>query len=162
MTTTKSTDTETYRVEVVRSGNWWAITVPDLPGTFSQAKRLDQVEANAREAIALMVDGDEGQLDLDVRVNTDPTLLNSSPTSTRQPKPRRRPGPMRPRPGGESFVRFRSEDCRRETSALSSGCPINGLLKSWPRVNWSPAPIAGVRAPRRGLDFNPLPLRLMA
>lgn len=64
----------TYRVEVVRSGNWWAITVPDLPGTLSQAKRIDQVEANAREAIALMIDGDEENFDLDIRIHTDPAV----------------------------------------------------------------------------------------
>ncbi|HDH03363.1 MAG TPA: hypothetical protein ENH15_03860 [Actinobacteria bacterium] len=48
-----------FQVEVVRSGNWWSITVPALDGVFSQCKRLDQVEANAREAIALMLDVDE-------------------------------------------------------------------------------------------------------
>ena len=88
MTTTNSTDTTTYRVEVVRSGNWWAITVPDLPGTFSQAKRLDQVDGNAREAIALMTDTDEDQFDLDVNVDTDPDIaaliadLNASSEAT--------------------------------------------------------------------------------
>lgn len=49
----------TYRVEAVRSGDWWAVTVPELAGIFSQAKRLDQVEARAREAIAMMLDVDE-------------------------------------------------------------------------------------------------------
>ena len=44
-----------YRVRAIRSGNWWAITVPALPGVFSQARRLDQVEAMAREAIAMML-----------------------------------------------------------------------------------------------------------
>ncbi len=56
-----------YRVEVVRSGNWWAITVPELDGVFTQARRLDQVEARAREAIALLLDvaeGEIGQLDV--------------------------------------------------------------------------------------------------
>lgn len=71
MTTTNNT----YRVDVVRSGKWWAITVPDLPGTFSQVKRIDQVEANAREAIALMVDGDEDELDLDIQIDTDPAIV---------------------------------------------------------------------------------------
>lgn len=48
-----------HRVEAVRSGNWWAITVPGLDGVFSQARRLDQVEARAREAVAMMLDIDE-------------------------------------------------------------------------------------------------------
>ena len=58
-----------YRVEAVRSGDWWSITVPELSGVFSQAKRLDQVERSAREAIAMMLDIDEarvGSLEVDV------------------------------------------------------------------------------------------------
>ena len=58
-----------FRVEVIRSGEWWSITVPALDGVFSQAKRLDQVEARTREAIALMLDIDEGDVgSLDVVV----------------------------------------------------------------------------------------------
>jgi predicted RNase H-like HicB family nuclease len=59
--------TKDHRVEVTRSGGWWAITVPALDGVFSQAKRLDQVEDSAREAISLMLDIDEndvGALDI--------------------------------------------------------------------------------------------------
>ncbi len=51
-----------YRVDVVRSGAWWAITVPALDGVFSQTKRLDQVEDSAREAISLMLNVDEGEI----------------------------------------------------------------------------------------------------
>ena len=60
---------QTYRVEAVRSGDWWAITMPELAGVFSQAKRLDQVESRAREAIAMMLDIDEtvvGHLEIHV------------------------------------------------------------------------------------------------
>ena len=42
-----------HHVEARRSGGWWAITVPEQPGVFSQARRLDQVEAMARDAIAV-------------------------------------------------------------------------------------------------------------
>ena len=45
----------TYRVECCRSGGWWAISVPDLKGVHSQARRLDQVPGMAREAITLML-----------------------------------------------------------------------------------------------------------
>jgi predicted RNase H-like HicB family nuclease len=65
----------TYRVEAVRSGDWWAITVPELAGVFSQAKRLDQVEARAREAIALMLDVDEDTVgSIAVHVNPPETV----------------------------------------------------------------------------------------
>ena len=36
-----------HRVEVVQSGEWWAITVPSLRGVFSQARHLDEVPAAA-------------------------------------------------------------------------------------------------------------------
>ncbi|MBT8223989.1 MAG: type II toxin-antitoxin system HicB family antitoxin [Dactylosporangium sp.] len=45
-----------YRVTCRRSGGWWAISVPDLKGVHTQARRLDQVAGMAREAIALMLD----------------------------------------------------------------------------------------------------------
>lgn len=41
-----------YTVEAVRSGNWWALEVPDLPGAFSQARRLDHAAQTASDLIA--------------------------------------------------------------------------------------------------------------
>lgn len=48
----------TYTAVARRSGDWWAISVPALKGVHTQARRLEQVEAMAREAIALMLDTD--------------------------------------------------------------------------------------------------------
>lgn len=45
-----------YTARAVRSGKWWAITIDGLKGAHSQTRRLDQVEANAREVISLMTD----------------------------------------------------------------------------------------------------------
>lgn len=45
-----------YRVTARRIGEWWALEVPDLPGVFSQAKRLEHADEAAREAIAVMLD----------------------------------------------------------------------------------------------------------
>jgi predicted RNase H-like HicB family nuclease len=45
-----------YTARCRRSGAWWAIDVPELRGVYSQARRLDQVEAMARDAIALLLD----------------------------------------------------------------------------------------------------------
>ena len=47
---------KTYRVVAERSGKWWAAHVPDVAGVHTQARRLEQVEAEAREAIALMLE----------------------------------------------------------------------------------------------------------
>lgn len=40
--------------KVTRSGDWWAIEVPEVPGVFTQAKRLDQVAAVVADAVSLM------------------------------------------------------------------------------------------------------------
>lgn len=44
--------------KVVRSGGWWAIEVPEVPGVYSQAKRLDQVPDVVADAVATMLDID--------------------------------------------------------------------------------------------------------
>lgn len=40
--------------KVTRSGDWWAIEVPEVPGVFTQAKRLDKVAAVVADAVSLM------------------------------------------------------------------------------------------------------------
>lgn len=56
----------TYLVKARRSGSWWALDVPALPGVFSQAKRLDLAEHEAREAIAVMLDVEPAEVDVEV------------------------------------------------------------------------------------------------
>jgi predicted RNase H-like HicB family nuclease len=46
-----------------RSGGWWAVEVPAIPGLLTQAKRLDQVESMVKEAAELLGAGD---VDVDV------------------------------------------------------------------------------------------------
>jgi predicted RNase H-like HicB family nuclease len=59
----------TYTARARRTGAWWAIDVPDLPGVYSQARRLDRVESMAREAIAQFLDIDPASLDIRVETN---------------------------------------------------------------------------------------------
>ena len=47
---------KSYTARAVRSGDWWAISVPGLRGVHSQARRLDQAEKMTREAISLFLD----------------------------------------------------------------------------------------------------------
>ena len=46
----------TYTARTTRSGNWWAIQIDELDGVYSQARRLEQVEDMARDAIAATLD----------------------------------------------------------------------------------------------------------
>jgi predicted RNase H-like HicB family nuclease len=57
----------TYTALAQRDGTWWAIRVAELPGVFSQARRLDAVERAARDAIALLLDTDPATFDVAVR-----------------------------------------------------------------------------------------------
>jgi predicted RNase H-like HicB family nuclease len=54
----------TYVAHCVRSGDWWAVSVPGVRGAHSQAKRLDQVEPLVREAISLVLDVPEDSFDI--------------------------------------------------------------------------------------------------
>ncbi len=63
----------TYTAVCRRSGRWWAISVPEVKGVHTQARRLDQAEAMAREAIALMLEVDPASL----RVQVAPELPGS-------------------------------------------------------------------------------------
>jgi predicted RNase H-like HicB family nuclease len=55
-----------FTVRVARSGGWWAISVIGLPGVHSQARRLRQVPAMAREAISLVLEVPDDSFDFDV------------------------------------------------------------------------------------------------
>jgi predicted RNase H-like HicB family nuclease len=45
-----------YNVDIERAGGWWAISVPALPGAFSQARHRDEVDKMARDVIAVYLD----------------------------------------------------------------------------------------------------------
>ena len=51
-------------VTAERDGRWWLVRVPEVPAAFTQARRPDQVEAMAREVIALLLDVPEDAFDL--------------------------------------------------------------------------------------------------
>lgn len=57
----------TYEAIAIRSGGWWAIEVPQVRGVHSQARRLDQAEDIAREAIALMLEVPEDSFDVELK-----------------------------------------------------------------------------------------------
>jgi hypothetical protein len=42
-----------YTALCTRSGDWWAIRVPELRGGFTQARRLSQAEAMVRDLVSL-------------------------------------------------------------------------------------------------------------
>lgn len=67
-----TTSKPSYTVRAERDGNWWGIEVVGVEGAFSQAKRLDQVAAMAREVIALLLEVPEDSFDLTVEFDLAP------------------------------------------------------------------------------------------
>jgi hypothetical protein len=56
-----------YQATAVQSGEFWHIEVPEV-GRVTQARHLREVEAMARDLIAIMTDRDPGSIDVDVTV----------------------------------------------------------------------------------------------
>jgi predicted RNase H-like HicB family nuclease len=57
----------TYTAAARRDGRWWFVRVLQVPGAVTQARRLDQVEAMAREVVSLLLEVDPNDFDLDVQ-----------------------------------------------------------------------------------------------
>lgn len=58
----------------VRSGGWWAVDVPEVPGVFTQARRLDQVPAMVADAVALMTDVSTDDVEVELAPDLPPKL----------------------------------------------------------------------------------------
>lgn len=58
----------TITANAERSGKWWAVSVPEIEGLFTQTRCLDQIPAMVRDAAALLTDEPEETLDVVVEV----------------------------------------------------------------------------------------------
>ena len=63
-----------YRVTAERDGKFWLLRVPELPGIFTQVRRLEQAPDMIRDAIALMLNVAAETFDVDVEPALDPDL----------------------------------------------------------------------------------------
>lgn len=55
--------------QAIRAGHWWAVTVPEVDGAFTQARRLDQIPTMVADAVQLL-DGTPAE-DIDVELDID-------------------------------------------------------------------------------------------
>jgi len=91
---------KTYTARCQRAGDWWAISVPELRGVHTQARRLQGVEAIARDAIALLMDIDPDSFD----IRLEPVLPND----------------LQKRVGRAQKVRREAEVLQREAAKVSA------------------------------------------
>jgi predicted RNase H-like HicB family nuclease len=58
-----------YTIEIERDETgYWIATAPGVPGMVTQAKRLDQIAARAREAIAALLDEPASSFDIESHI----------------------------------------------------------------------------------------------
>jgi len=57
-----------YTARCERFGRWWTASFPEVPGVFTQARRLDQVEDEARDALAIFLDVAPDTVDVNLDV----------------------------------------------------------------------------------------------
>lgn len=60
-----------------RSEKWWAVEVPEIPGLFTQARRLDQVPAMVKDAAALMTGQPEDSFQVIMQVHVHNAALQA-------------------------------------------------------------------------------------
>lgn len=70
----KAAERPRYRVTAERDGRFWFLRVAELPGVFTQVRRLEQAPEMIRDAIALMLDVPADSFDVDVEPALDPEL----------------------------------------------------------------------------------------
>lgn len=61
--------------KATRSGEWWAVEVPEFPGAFTQAKRLDQVADVAAAAVADLAGVDVSEVEVAIEPVLDADVL---------------------------------------------------------------------------------------
>src|SRR3989337_2360134 len=71
----------TYEVVATRIDRWWGLTVPDVPGALSQVRSLDEADAHAREAVALVLGAEPDWFDLRIEPSIGVQLPTGFPSS---------------------------------------------------------------------------------
>jgi hypothetical protein len=64
-------DVKSYKVTARRSGSWWAFRADDVPGAVGQARRLEQVESEARDVLAMMLEVPDDVVEVELVVDLD-------------------------------------------------------------------------------------------
>lgn len=60
--------------KVTRSGDWWAVEVPEVEGAFTQARRLEQIPEMVADAVHLLagVPTEDVEVTLDINQTRGP------------------------------------------------------------------------------------------
>jgi hypothetical protein len=98
-----------YAVRAYRSGDWWAIEIPEVRGIFSQARRLDGVEFMARDAIAVNFEVAPDSFDVEIRPDLGDADLDRLMRVVRDERARAAEAAERAAAGTEVAVRRLSE-----------------------------------------------------
>lgn len=68
----------TYTARAAREENWWTVTVDEVPGLFTQARRLDQIPALVQDALALFPEVETNPEQAQINVIPDPAFAKTA------------------------------------------------------------------------------------
>lgn len=51
-----------------RAGDWWAVSVPEVEGAFTQVRQLDEVPGMVAEVVSLLRDVSSARVSVEVQV----------------------------------------------------------------------------------------------
>jgi hypothetical protein len=72
------TDSVVYTAVCRREGDWWVVTVPELPaGSVTQARTLDEVPATVADLVATMTGIDPARVEVEVRAHAGPASTSA-------------------------------------------------------------------------------------
>lgn len=67
-----------------RDGRWWAISVPEVEGAFTQTRRLDQVPDMVADAVGMLLEIDPATVEVTVEPHTDRDSLVAEAREARE------------------------------------------------------------------------------
>ena len=125
---------QTYVARCVRSGNWWGVEIADangdhVKGGYTQARRLDQVEAMVREVISLLLDVPEDSFE----VKLEPDLPADVMREVEEARTRRQQAQQAQREAMSAASRAAADLVKRERLTIRDAGHILGL--SYQRVD---------------------------
>lgn len=117
-----------YVARCVRSGNWWGVEIADangnhVKGGYTQARRLDRVEAMVREVISLLLDVPEDSFE----VTLEPQLPADVLRGVEEARTRRQEAEQAQREAISAASRAAADLVKRERLTIRDAGLILGL-----------------------------------
>lgn len=134
-----------FDVRASREGEWWFLEVAGVEGGFSQARRLDQVDATIRDLLPLLLDIPAEEIELRVHVEWPADLQEASERANRAR-----------RQADEARDAATAEMQRVAAAAAEAGFTVRDVAEL---LDISPQRVSQLRIAERTADYRTSPRR---